>query len=1023
MPFSLEAENLIKPMTDLRRGSIFINYRRDDCLDEAVVIYKSFREALGEEEVVFLDKRSNQLTENWKAKVDKALLKAEVMLSLIGPKWAQSFSDKERNDNAVQCINDWVLYEIETAQRERLDIIPVFLRLPAAIDATVLPRSVLPHLGPILDKQGFFIRPGELESGIADLIDSLKVLMGKAPSAQYRLKLLPRLDPLANLPLPERYEEKIYELDEEGRPLIDQPFLGPTYYSEEMAALFFGREREIRGLYHLVRRSRLVLLHGYSGSGKSSLLHAGLLPRVRALPEWKVFSPLRRNKQRKGLYFQLKQLWDELENLENKRVLITLDQVEEMYTDPIEGGSEIVRLGELLQEIVESGRKIHIILAFRSEYESKLSQEFIPKFRLYRNLEEMYLHPLSEEGIVNAIEGPVRYGYKFKLVVSRHLAGIIARDFVGADFSPHAVLLQVQLVELWKVARKVSEERGTRKVVFSRQLYEENQLKDLEVFVDEGLKELRSKPRWEVPMDKGLGLDVLHSYTTPLGTATSYRNGVFHKKYRHIEGVDTRELLEALKRCYLLVSLSRDNEVTRLAHDSLAPVVRKKYYDSDADGQRAWRIVETKLLEIQQGFGPSFSETDINTIMSGRLGMQQIPTIVLEKMQRDKSRYREQKEKRFELALTTAIENKSNLDFEESLKNLRLALYEDIRSEEIYEEALDLPYFFLETRQVDLLHESLLVIDELGLENSKEWNYLIAIAEEKGDVDRISNQLQQWNPALYQQLQKRFYPSMCLIPGGKFLMGSKEGPANERPVHEVEVDSFLMSEAPVTFWQFGLYCVNVNRGIPRDSKLGRGDQPVIDVSWYDAISYCNWLSTRVGLQKVYEIHGETVKANWKSNGYRLPTEAEWEYAAREGGKDVRFGNGKNIADPLQMNFNGENVFNDRLPYVNKGKAMLQPTEVYRYSPNELGLYDMSGNVFEWCWDIWSGDVNYYKESLGAKNPIGPNHSIEENRMIRGGGWGDEAFRCRTAYRFFFPPSFQMDDLGFRIVRRSSYEIG
>ncbi len=180
------------------------------------------------------------------------------------------------------------------------------------------------------------------------------------------------------------------------------------------------------------------------------------------------------------------------------------------------------------------------------------------------------------------------------------------------------------------------------------------------------------------------------------------------------------------------------------------------------------------------------------------------------------------------------------------------------------------------------------------------------------------------------------------------------------------------------------------------------------MNWYEAIAYCNWLSERMGFEKVYTIDEQEVDVDWNKNGFRLPTTAEWEYAARERGKEVRYGNGKEKADPDEMNFDSGHGYNktkrnshiwneEKVPHI-KGRG--STTDVHTFAPNALGLYDMSGNVYDWCWDWY--DENYYQQfndhEAPAKNPRGPESSPENLREYRGGSWYNAAIHCRCAYR-------------------------
>lgn len=191
---------------------------------------------------------------------------------------------------------------------------------------------------------------------------------------------------------------------------------------------------------------------------------------------------------------------------------------------------------------------------------------------------------------------------------------------------------------------------------------------------------------------------------------------------------------------------------------------------------------------------------------------------------------------------------------------------------------------------------------------------------------------------------------LILVEGGAFEMGDifGEGKADELPVHTVTLDSFYISKTEVTFDQYDRFCDATGRNKPKDEGWGRGDRPVINVSWKDARDYCVWLSMKTNQE------------------IRLPTEAEWEYAARECGEKVRFGNGKLIANPEEINFNGD--VKDKKPYSIAGKSRQKTLPVATFKPNALGIFDMAGNVSEWCLDSY--DKDYYLSSP-SRNPTGP----------------------------------------------------
>jgi len=257
---------------------------------------------------------------------------------------------------------------------------------------------------------------------------------------------------------------------------------------------------------------------------------------------------------------------------------------------------------------------------------------------------------------------------------------------------------------------------------------------------------------------------------------------------------------------------------------------------------------------------------------------------------------------------------------------------------------------------------------------------------------------------------------MVLVRSGTFEMGDVLGDGDdwERPVHPVTVGSFYLGKTEVTFIEYDAFCVATGRSKPADAGWGRGKRPVINVSWYDALAYCNWLSEQQGLTMVYTISERSVTADWNADGYRLPTEAEWEYAARSGGKRVRFGNGKDVADPSEINFAGSAAY--KTDYSRAGVFREKTIQVGSFRPNDLGLHDMTGNVWEWCWD-WFGE-DYYAKSE-QDNPRGPGSG--SRRVLRGGSWGNPPGNVRVAYRNGRDPSTGDFDYGFRLAKAARGE--
>lgn len=221
------------------------------------------------------------------------------------------------------------------------------------------------------------------------------------------------------------------------------------------------------------------------------------------------------------------------------------------------------------------------------------------------------------------------------------------------------------------------------------------------------------------------------------------------------------------------------------------------------------------------------------------------------------------------------------------------------------------------------------------------------------------------------------------VPGGCFQMGDTfgEGESDEKPVHEVCVDNFYIGKYEVTQGEYR----QITGKNP--SRFMLGDRyPVDRVNWYDTQDFIERLSSR------------------SSQNYRLPTEAEWEYAAREGGKKVRFGTGSDTIGSEEANFNALAEF--KVSYSRSGKYLEETVKVGTFPPNRLGIHDMSGNLWEWCQDWY--DEDYYKTSP-RNNPTGP--PLGNFRMLRGGSWTSSLEDVVNE---------QTDDRGFRVMRGGSW---
>ena len=224
-------------------------------------------------------------------------------------------------------------------------------------------------------------------------------------------------------------------------------------------------------------------------------------------------------------------------------------------------------------------------------------------------------------------------------------------------------------------------------------------------------------------------------------------------------------------------------------------------------------------------------------------------------------------------------------------------------------------------------------------------------------------------------------PALVPVPEGWFLMGCDSGQDNEQPVHRVWVDRFLLAVCQVTNAIYARF-LRDTRSLPppfwNDPNFNHAEQPVVGVSWFEAVRYCDWLSAQTDRR------------------FRLPTEAEWEYAARAGREGTLF------------------PWGDAMPESLPGCAdrwKTGPEPVARAAPNAFGLFNMCDNVHEWCSDWYAPGYNAVSPD---RNPRGP--ETGDRRASRGGSWRHHIKISRCAARSSIPPEFQYADYGFRVAR-------
>ena len=245
--------------------------------------------------------------------------------------------------------------------------------------------------------------------------------------------------------------------------------------------------------------------------------------------------------------------------------------------------------------------------------------------------------------------------------------------------------------------------------------------------------------------------------------------------------------------------------------------------------------------------------------------------------------------------------------------------------------------------------------------------------------------------SIQSRLSAQKYPEMVFVQGGSFQMGSQSGESDEQPVHTVILSDFYIGKYEITVEQYNAYCRELGKRLPSVPSAEwyeehpnaikwswKNKNPILNVSWKDAMDYCSWLSKKTG------------------HNYTLPTEAQWEYAARGGQKSSNF------------KYSGSNNLN-KVAWYDETTQEKGPKPVGQLKSNELEIYDMSGNAWEWCFD------NFGRYSSGTqKNPTGPSSS--PFKVIRGGSWYYVGNLARLTARDGPYPHYTNYNYGFRVVR-------
>lgn len=318
------------------------------------------------------------------------------------------------------------------------------------------------------------------------------------------------------------------------------------------------------------------------------------------------------------------------------------------------------------------------------------------------------------------------------------------------------------------------------------------------------------------------------------------------------------------------------------------------------------------------------------------------------------------------------------LEYDSTFKKCQTAVKLEENKDEVKKRLLEIAYFYTETDTVEAAIRTLKLLNINSLANRE---------------DLLKTIRQNSPPQYFTFLEERYYPKMMPVEGDTFSM------RDDTLKYVVRVNDFKMAQTETTFFQYNLFAKATHHYISNPSWQFAGDNPAVNVSWYDAAFYLNWLSERRGLKKVYELTNENrgdydVNIDTQAKGYRLPTEAEWEFAARGGNKTHGF------------EYSGDSVLTNVAWYDDNSNSRTHTVATKK--ANELGLYDMSGNVWEWCNDWYSRRFNISSDKMWISPLKGG------SRSLRGGAWGYDNDYSRVSNRDNYFAVIRINIYGFRV---------
>lgn len=877
--------------------------------------------------------------------------------------------------------------------------------------------------------------------------------------------------------------------------MTDSPFKLFEPYGPGDKEIYFGRDAEIFALYHLLQQTRLLLIYGASGTGKTSLINAGL-PKAYKMTSWFCISVRRRDDinasfrqelaRQLGLDEPVSDLNTALQELYESRwipIHLVFDQFEEVFTLGKDDERRI--FFQDLQSLLASNLPCKILISMREEYigylydyERIVPTIFEKRFRVEPIKDSAVEGIITQMCKLHGIEMEVEEVEESATNMPSTAQQIMLQLKEGKQ-AVHLPYLQVYLHYLYRHAMDT-----LGKPLFNAEgIAAVGQLGNvLRGFILTRLEETQHYLT-KLKAPDGLAQHLLDEFATDEGTKRSCKRSELVQSLEVPEAMVNSALYFLSDTAKLLRADEDDVERYEPVHDTIAKQINElrsveqkefKIFAQELQiGYARWEkekknkdrlLLEQDLEKVElylkrlkkreeyAKWVPYFKVSKARVQRKRNLrryyniGVKVVAVVAViaavyfsnkylgtsheyddisekyEMVRKERKMLLYQinhKKSSTETVDSLLVEAKQlilNLDYNSAWDKMIIAASLDTLNEKVATAMLEPALWNIEIDSFSIADSMLGEINKVLKNNTVKvlLQRVPALADSNEKRKQLRSCISELNDSTYNQLMQRYYPAMVRIPEDK---NYKMGPDDNGLVQWVQLDEFEMAATETTVWQWAVFCKTTKKDFKQyleEAWSDPGDNPVVNVTWYEAVDYANWLNERYWLSEKEPLNAAILKRSRKkyqldpsANGFRLPTEAEWEYAAA-GGEKLRYGNGKAIADPKEICFDASK----KSKYAIVGESPSRTLGVTSLnSPNVFGLHGMSGNANEWCWD-WYGEYLVSKTAL--RNPLGP--LAGKFRIFRGGSWFSPPERATVSWRSRYPPNYRVNKIGFRLAK-------